>query len=324
MNAETLWLTTSPLRITDELFQASLKLEHGRTKGELWSKQKAKPVCDTWGKCPANDLSVLGIHRMSGQARICGDFIELYITTSTYTIGSYHKPDKSVTTKGELRAKVERQSSIVRSAKRAEKTVRRLVNTNRLKFMWTLTLAPPSEKNDKIWKCVEIEKQRDISNIKRLFRNFYLRLQRAVSGCKWLVVYELHDSKKTSEEKRGTWHIHFATDTFLPFERMCKLWKHGISRGDDFSKPKRGARDKSVRNPGAYISKYIGKNFDESNFHIKRYSRSRNMETPTVIGLERFFEMFPGLETLTETYHTEVIHEENGFTYYNHNVTYRR
>lgn len=324
MNSVTQWLKTAPVRISNETLQKSIDLEFKRRKGELFTKHKAKAVIDTRGVCPSIELSQVGIWRQAGQARICGDFIEVYITTSDYVMGGYRKPITDVSSKTEEKAKHDEISSIARSAKRAEKNIRRLVNCNRLRYMWTLTFAPPSEENAGKWKCVDIEQQRNISTVKRLFRNFYLTLQRKFPGIKWLVVYELHDSRQTSSMKRGTWHIHFATDCFLDFHLMVKIWKHGISRGDDFAKPKKGVRNGPVQNPGAYMSKYIGKNFDKTNRHIKRYSRSRNMQTPETISFEELLNRFPGLTSLHETFHTTVVHEYDGLRYYNHNITYRR
>lgn len=322
-NPATEWLKTSEIHISDRLFQASQGLEKARTKKQLTGHNKAKAVIDTLGICPSNDLSQLGVWRVSGQCRICGDFVELYATTSHYTQGSYHKPNKNVATKDANMVESDRANSAHRSAKRAEKQVRRLVNANRLRYMWTLTLAPPSFSNNKKWATVSIKKQRSSSYVKKLFRNFVNRCNRKYVGFKWLVVYELHESKKSSDTKRGTWHIHFATDRYIRFQDMCSLWKHGISRFDDFEKPKKGVRESRVRNPGAYMSKYIGKNFDESNLHKKRYSRSRNMERPLVITLDRFFQEYPALDDLEEVYHTtrKVDHENQ--IYYNHNVTYR-
>jgi len=316
-----------PHPLSNELFYKTQNLADHLSKKEVLIKEQAKtdltnPI-DGIAIMPEHEIAILGTHRESSCVRICGDFVELYITTSSYIAGK--GATKGVDReKDEDKAKKTKKSSIARSAKRAEKTVRRLVNTNRLDTMWTLTFAPDSEKNREKYRTSTKEEQSDPSFVKTAWRHFYRKIKKDYPKMKWLVVFELHDSEKTSEVKRGTWHIHFATDTRLEWKEVFAVWEWGNVRFDDFSKPKKGSRRSAVRNPGAYMSKYIGKSFDESNFHVKRYSRSRNMQVPTKMGLAELLTLFPGLAELEETFHTERSYEHDGAKFYSQNITFRK
>lgn len=272
-------------------------------------------------KPPSADMLSLAKHLETGFAIQCGNFWEVFLTTSSYVTGI--RQNNTPLDKDEEKAKALAKNSAIRSAKRAEKQVRRLVNTNKLQYMWTLTFAPPSPENEKVYRCMPLDLQKEPNAIKSVWRMLYLDMQEFYPDMKWLVVYELHDSQKTSDLKRGTWHIHFATNVFLDYEVVNNLWGWGRIQVDDFSKPKKGSRDTAVRNPGAYMSKYIGKNFTKENKHVKRYSRSRNMQVPKKIDLATFFATFPGLQNLEMVYHTTKEIEDEGIKYYNQNITYR-
>ena len=292
------------------------------------AKTKERRIDPTDSRCenprtPTQDIAALGIHRESSKVRYCGDFIEVFVTTSHFVTGKGMGPTDPHP-RGEKEEGERKANIIARSAKRAEKQVRVLINTNRLDTMWTLTFAPDSDKNREIYRTSSKEQQSDIAWIKKAWRNFYLQVSKDCPGWKWLVIFELHNSHKTSEIKRGTWHLHFATDTRLEWDYVSKLWEWGIVRFDDFSKPKKGVRDEAVRNPGAYMSKYIGKYFDDSNFHVKRYSRSRNMQLPEITDLAEMLQRFPNLGGLQQVFATSrrIDHEE-GYIYL-HNITYKQ
>jgi hypothetical protein len=274
-------------------------------------------------KIPPLDAQPIGVHRESSRVRYCGDFIEVFITTSHFITGKGAGPT-APHSRGEKEEGERKANTIARSVKRAQKQIRVLVNTNRLTTMWTLTFAPDTDKNREIFRTSSKEQQSDIEWIKATWREFYRYVKKDFPDWKWLVIFELHNSKKTSEVKKGTWHIHFATDTRLEWDYVYNVWEWGVVRFDDFLKPKKHRRKEPVRNPGAYMSKYIGKNFDESNFHVKRYSRSRNMETPEISELAELLQRFPGLEGLQQVFATEwrIDHEE-GYCYC-HNITYKR
>lgn len=269
----------------DSVFFERSELFHGGGYGE----KKTVEVLQ------GNDIAGLGEHREYGSAILTGEYVEVCLYGAPIHSGFPNKLGESTAQSREEREERERKSAI-RAAYRAQKQVRRLMNTNNLYMMYTCTFAPPPEEggwkeNPKYYECVPLAQQRDYGRVKALFRLFWKRLKRAgYEDIKWLVVFELHDSAKTSEIKRGTWHIHLATDTDIPEDTARKIWKHGTVSRDDFRVPKAGSRNDGVRNPGAYMSKYVGKCFDVSNKHLKRYSRSRNMQRPTRMSIETFFD----------------------------------
>lgn len=275
---------------------------------------------------PDADLAELGIRRGTTVARLCGDYVELFFTTSGWIEGK-GATNTQARDKDEEKAKVDSENACRRSAKRAMRQVRRLVNRNYLRYMWTLTFAPDSEPNRIKFRTSSREQQANIAWVRERWRGFYTKLRRRGIEWKWLVVYELHNSASTSEGKRGTWHIHFATDVRLDWEWVGNEWGFGYVRFDDFAKPKAGVRKTRVENPGAYMSKYVGKAFDKSNFHVKRYSRSRNMQTPEKIDLARLLEIFPnlsGLKTIWKAGREFESDKPNGEKWYAHNITFRK
>jgi hypothetical protein len=244
-----------------------------------------------------HEISYIGKSRESGHALICGDFIEVFeqkeswVSDIPFSWGTLGERNSKQIKEG-------KEDACRRSAVRAQKQVRRICNANRMRFMWTLTFAPPSKENNGKWDCVPVCEQRSYARVRQIWKSFLKRLRRKYPKTRWLVVFELHDSQKTSEKKRSTWHLHMATPDFLPWEEISALWKHGVVRFDDFAKGnKRSQRSDAVSNPGAYISKYIGKNFDPDNFNKKRYSRSRNTISPKKVSLEEFYANFLGIST---------------------------
>jgi len=172
---------------------------------------------------------------------------------------------------------------------RARKQIRRWVNANNLQGMITLTLALPSETNDKLYKTVSAKHQRDYAYVRKLFKLFCDRLRRAgkTEYLRYVAVFEQHDSQKTSEAKRYTWHIHLATDVMTEHDvsEIGKAWKHGRIDYQDYRYDTNGKhRDIDIQNPGAYIAEYIGKDgaqFGQKQLRNKRrYTRSRNLSRP--------------------------------------------
>jgi len=273
----------------------------------------------------------LGRGREYGSAVVTGQYVEVCLYASALSSGPEPTEREKTGALQPLETQEERErKSALRAAYRSQKQVRRLMNTNNLYMMYTCTFAcSPSDGgwagNTRCFRCVPISAQRSYKDVKRLFRNFWQRLRRAgYEELKWLVVFELHDSPKTSDLKRGTWHVHIATDTDIPEAEMLALWTHGTVCRDDFRESKQGTRDAGVRNPGAYMSKYIGKSFTVANKHLKRYSRSRNMRKPLRISAETFFDQwFPRCGEVV--YHTErdVVSEDGAESFRIINITYK-
>jgi len=227
---------------------------------------------------------MLGRSRSSGSIVECGRFLEVSLYAEMgflgNGVGGGQKPEK------EGKKQYDREKIAKRVNHRARKQIRRIVNANDFRGMLTLTIAPPSPENNKKYLTVPVEKQRDYREVRRLFKNFIERCRKAGYHFEYLSVFELHNSEKTSIEKRNTWHIHVATKAEGWIESAARImWWHGIVDFQDFRYDKRGnLRSEEIQNPGAYIAEYIGK--DGAQFgredlcNKRRYTTSRGVKRP--------------------------------------------
>lgn len=232
-----------------------------------------------------NLLYGIGKGVVSGYVYDCGDILEIYVSEEPLYQGACVEGLKAVSEKKEE----ESQESIAKRVNhRARKNIRRIVNAADLKMMHTLTLAPPSEANDKMYETVPYELQKDYEFVRNLFKNGMKRANRYLQDEKihYLAVFELHDSPRTSEEKRGAWHIHIATQAN---ERIAMAfshsWKHGQVNTQDYRYNLQGERRKEeIHNPGAYMAEYIGKEgaqFGKKELiNKRRYTTSRGLKRP--------------------------------------------
>lgn len=242
----------------------------------------------------------IGVSECAGIITECGRFLEVWIPENPVRLGVCSEGQKVGGSTAETREQI-----ALRVNHRARKQIRRLVNANDLRGLLTLTLAPPSEANDKKYKTVDIDVQKDYDAVRRILHRYQCKLRkrikantnkmrllrRSIDGCnpRYVAVFELHDSEKTSELKRGTWHIHIAVDcndTLVSL--MRRTWKHGMTDFQDYRYDKKGKkRDEEVSNPGAYISEYIGKDgaqFGKAELRDKkRYTASRGIKRPKKI-----------------------------------------
>lgn len=235
-----------------------------------------------WFAMPEPDIANLGKAREQGICWYCGDFAEVILTSSTYLTG-VAPPQQSGCQKSLAPEEVARRVSL-----RAQKQVRRLVNTNRFSRMWTLTQCPDKSRHAAKYKQpVPINKQRSYAHTRKLWKAFIRRLKKHQPDVRWLVVLEPHNSEKTSPDKLDTYHLHFATNLFLDWLSIGEIWGHGNVHYQDF---KKGDKTRGVvRNPGAYMSKYLGKDFQGEDSYRKRYSCSRNILRPVKVDSATFF-----------------------------------
>lgn len=236
-----------------------------------------------WVAMPDADIANLGKSRQAGCVWLCGDYAECILTSTTYLEGV--APVKAT----EKNKSLSHEEIQKRVSLRAQKEVRRVVNAARLRYMWTLTFCPGNSKYAKKYNepvCNLLQK--DYEGCRYLWKRFIRKVSKRLPGFEWLVIFERHESKKTSAIKMGTYHLHFATETFLPWKEITEMWGHGNVRFDDFSKGRKG-REEAVCNPGAYMSKYVSKTFPDSEMYKKRYTCSRNISRPAKIMPETFF-----------------------------------
>ena len=192
----------------------------------------------------------------------------------------------------------------LRSLKRAQRTCRRKIEAHRMTMMWTVTFAlPPENDLEKdeylsrgIYRFLTGEEQRNREKIHKAWNVFVTQLRRVCKkediSLKWLKVLERHDSEKTSEVKRNTFHIHIATDLRMNKHRLQRLWGYGQVWFTDYEKlqcKSAEGKTKNVdfgvqRDPAFYMSKYMEKDFDEAKtLNEKAYTSSQNTGVPKPI-----------------------------------------
>lgn len=150
-----------------------------------------------------------------------------------------------------------------RSTRRARTKVRRLAKNKGLTVLLTLTYR---------------ENMTDRERMQRDFDVFMKRLRRVAPGVQYICVFE--------RQKRGAWHAHIAVPRVLPwylhkgqmirsYDLLRSLWRAvvGADNGNvDVSRNKRVNR--SSAKLASYLSKYIGKTFDQAEKHVNSYSAS--------------------------------------------------
>lgn len=187
----------------------------------------------------------------------------------------------------------EREHDKQRRKRKQEQALKNLVNKNYLCYMYTLTFALECNEKVKGLRFILPEDQQRAR--KEIERAWNLRRGPIVQALRerdiefrYVKVLEKHDSDQTDERKRGTYHIHLATDQPIDKYLLQKLWGFGVVWVDNFNKSKvkdadgntvNVERDGCVISPGDYMAKYIDKDFNEADELGKRaYSPSKNLE----------------------------------------------
>jgi hypothetical protein len=194
----------------------------------------------------------------------------------------------------------EKQREREKYLRRIKKTVRRLINANRLTFMYTLTFALELNENVNGLRFILPEAlQRDRHEVFQVWNTRLTYIRRKLKECsdrefKFVLVPEIHDSEKTDPRKVGTYHLHLATDKPLNKDELQKHWGYGVVWIDDFSKEKtyntttgkHETRERDFLNdPGRYMAKYLEKEMENEDEEFgawkqHKYSSSRNLKRP--------------------------------------------
>ena len=225
---------------------------------------------------------------------LAGSFLEIVILPER-TQGPIPKKNAEGKTQGtETPESIEK-----RSARRAQRRIREIVNSNELFVLHTLTYAishPKYFEGERPFVLIDIEKQRDRAAVIEHWSEFAKRMtayaRRKNIFFKYLCVIERHTGKRTKDNtvKTGTFHIHFVSDRIWPKRLLQHKWKHGFCNYADF---RVGTKSRDMQdgydgpppdNPGAYMSKYIGKDAskqgEEEAKNKKRYWRNRELDKP--------------------------------------------
>lgn len=150
-----------------------------------------------------------------------------------------------------------------RATRRARTRVRRLAKTKGCTTLLTLTYRENMLDRDRMQRDLDV---------------FLKRVRRAVSDFQYVCVFE--------RQKRGAWHAHLAVPRVLShyvsagklvrsYDLLRSMWR-AVVGGDngniDVSRNKRVGR--SAAKLAVYLSKYIGKTFDQAEKHVNAYSAS--------------------------------------------------
>lgn len=179
-----------------------------------------------------------------------------------------------------------------RAGKRARQRLRYLVKSIGADHMLTFTYRENVKDRDKLAS--------DWKEFNRLMKCRYPKWS-------YISVPERHDSEETEEGRRGAFHIHAAVSGKQDIKWILRCWLLAIGQpADDVSDwlihgVKLGARSLGAVNVEApsrrwgggakkwkagklagYLTKYIGKEFEDSDKNAKKYWTSRNIMQPVV------------------------------------------
>lgn len=150
-----------------------------------------------------------------------------------------------------------------RATRRARTKVRRLVKSKGLTTLLTLTYRENMQDRERMQRDLDV---------------FLKRVRRVIPGFQYVSVFE--------RQKRGAWHAHLAVEKVLShylagkqlvrsYDLLRSMWRAvvGADNGNvDVSRNKRISR--SASKLAAYLSKYIGKTFDQADKYVNAYSAS--------------------------------------------------
>lgn len=165
-----------------------------------------------------------------------------------------------------------------RSLIRTKSKVRRLVISQNMRYMWTLTFAKKYVVNGNN----ETKDAGDINDIWDIWKAFIKRCKRAGVEFKYIVTLEVQEDRLATYGEK-VYHFHFVTDLSMPVNSkkakqmkkdydILNLWGHG------FVFVSSSIQGKSLA--ARYITKYITKMFDEIGKDSNRYRCSKGMIIP--------------------------------------------
>jgi len=199
-------------------------------------------------------------------------FVKVYAKCGeavVYPVTSHRKCDRSRKPGG---AKDPERTAEV-ALRRARKIIRQFAKEFRLRYMWTLTYAGTGE--------FDIEQVR--RHVERLIKAL---VNEQGERFPYVWVPELHPGG------HGI-HIHMAVPFYIEHEKLMKLWGRGIVDLRD-KKPKGAAAAFGGQVAGGYLSKYLGKAFDETAFGKHRYERAQGFDITSY--RVRRYDMADGVE----------------------------
>lgn len=164
-----------------------------------------------------------------------------------------------------------REKSWSNAVQRARKNLRLRVKVIRGDHMLTLT-----------YRDNETDRGRVAKDFKEFVRRVNKLKSKALRKLDYVAVLE--------PQERGAWHIHCAVHGYQSAEVLRAIWYEIVGRGMgnvDMQGPRsKGARKaRGVHQIADYLSKYIGKEVDESALNKKRYWSSKGIVVPERVTL---------------------------------------
>ena len=174
-----------------------------------------------------------------------------------------------------------------RAARRAKKRIRHACKSVRFDRMLTLTTRDAIFDRDEFQRMIEK----------------FIRLVRKASGdaLPYVLTVEKHDSKKTSEAKRGSFHARVAVRGRQDYKLLQSVWNYRVCGGRGFVRVSNGTKKMSSGRIASYILKCTSKSISDIAANKKSYWISHNIAAPvrTVMLLRTAIE---ALYWLTEFY----------------------
>lgn len=205
---------------------------------------------------------------------VSGSTLETYVyidgnISYGFTIPNKYRKTRSRIIVVDEESKLRKLESRQKGMRRANSTLRRLINANAYKWKRSnKTLYTP-----KFVTLTFKENIKDIKTANPIFSKFIKRLSyKENKNLKYVVVTEFQD-----KYKRGAIHYHtiFFNLEYIWGDDLAKIWKEGFVNIKNIN---------GVSNIGAYVCKYMSKEFEDERLDgKKRYFASRGLKKPIEI-----------------------------------------
>jgi hypothetical protein len=230
-------------------------------------------------------LDFIGRHREHSalSAVLCGDYVETTLHPTFAVAGQDRAPQQ--VRKSALTADERARLSQMSANNRATRMIRQLTNANRLYVLHTLTYAvsqPTLFDDEAPWTIRPVDWTRIRDNViadwTRFARAYRDHCKALDTPFCYIALIERHTGKRASDTsiKIGTYHVHFVSNRVHDKRTLQRYWTHGLCNYSDW-RVGRKSRDLQdgydlppCDNPGAYISKYIAKDADNSDRALNR------------------------------------------------------
>ena len=228
---------------------------------------------------------------------ISGDIVEVYTYSSAIKVGQERPYDLVRSDGTEVRESVGKRED---NLYRAKQTVRRLIWSNWVPYTKFVTLT-------------YAQTVLDVKKVRRDLQTFVQAMRRKGYDMKFLYVLERQKERGIKEGNEGCWHVHMVLfiSEKIDMDTFKACWPHGRTEIHKL---------RQVKNPGAYISKYITKD-DAEELGSHCYECSQGLNRPRT---ENFYlegcsdSTYNGLhpkdvvDALNLTYRSTVRHDYRG------------